>query len=239
MRADNRGEGGIFALTVLALARRRRAARPMDPRGRAFRAGAVFWRRRADPVDLGAERGRGAQGRDPALEPYVLPLTLVLLIALFLLQRRGTGRVGGLFGPIIIVWFATIGLLGLVEITRNPAILKALNPLYAIDLIAADPAAGLCAARLGRPGGDRRRGALCRYGAFRPGADPPRLAALCVSGLAAELFRAGRAAARQPGGGARTRSSVSRRTGRSTRWSGSPRPPRSSPRRRSSPAPSR
>jgi KUP system potassium uptake protein len=82
----------------------------------------------------------GLKVATPALEPYILPLALVLLIGLFVLQRHGTGRVGGFFGPIIIIWFTVIGLLGLVEIARNPAILKALDPLYAIDLIVADPA---------------------------------------------------------------------------------------------------
>ncbi len=81
----------------------------------------------------------GLKVATPALEPYVLPLTLAVLIALFVLQRHGTGRVGGFFGPIIILWFGTIGLLGLVEIARKPAILKALDPLYAIDLIVIDP----------------------------------------------------------------------------------------------------
>ena len=81
----------------------------------------------------------GLKVATPALEPYVLPLTLAVLIALFVLQRHGTGRVGGFFGPIIILWFSTIGLLGLIEITRNPAILKALNPGYAIDLILFNP----------------------------------------------------------------------------------------------------
>jgi len=65
---------------------------------------------------------------------------LALLIGLFILQRHGTGRVGGFFGPIIILWFSTIGALCLIEIARNPAILRAVDPLYAIDLIMTDPA---------------------------------------------------------------------------------------------------
>jgi len=84
----------------------------------------------------------GLKVATPALEPYVLRLTLVLLIALFMVQRRGAGRVGGYFGPIIIVWFSTIGLLGAVEVVRFPAIVGALDPRYAIDLILADPGQG-------------------------------------------------------------------------------------------------
>ena len=84
----------------------------------------------------------GLEVKAPELQPYVLPLTVVLLVALFLAQRRGTERVGRFFGPVIIVWFTTLGLLGVAEIARNPGILKAVNPLCGIELIAADPATG-------------------------------------------------------------------------------------------------
>ncbi len=135
MRADNRGEGGILALTVLALrAAGARRARWVLWAG-LFGLALFFGDGVLTPSISVLSAVEGLKVATPALEPYVLPLTLVLLIGLFLLQRHGTGRVGGFFGPIIILWFATIGLLGLVEITRNPAILRALNPLYAIDLI--------------------------------------------------------------------------------------------------------
>src|SRR5215212_8909944 len=107
MRADNRGEGGIFALTVSVMS-------------------AV----------------EGLEVKEPELQPYVLPLTLILLVALFAAQRRGTERVGGLFGPVMIVWFTMLGMLGIAEIARHPAILRALNPFYGIELIWADPATG-------------------------------------------------------------------------------------------------
>jgi KUP system potassium uptake protein len=139
MRADNRGEGGIVALTVLAL----RAAGPRSSR----------WILAAGLLGLSLFYGdgvltpsisvlsavEGLKVATPELEPFVIPLTLVLLIVLFVFQKRGTGRVGGFFGPIIILWFGTIGLLGLAEIAHRPAILKALDPRYAIDLILADP----------------------------------------------------------------------------------------------------
>jgi KUP system potassium uptake protein len=76
------------------------------------------------------------------LEPYVLPATLGLLIALFLVQRHGAGHVGGYFGPIIIVWFSTIGLLRAIEVIRFPAIVRALDPYYGIELMMADPQQG-------------------------------------------------------------------------------------------------
>jgi len=75
----------------------------------------------------------------PALEPYIVPLALALLIVLFMLQRRGTGRVGGFFGPIIILWFGTLGVLGLLHIADSPDILWALNPVYGIRLLVENP----------------------------------------------------------------------------------------------------
>jgi KUP system potassium uptake protein len=139
MRADNRGEGGILALTVLALrAGGARRARWILWAG-LFGLALFFGDGVLTPSISVLSAVEGLKVATPALEPYVLPLTLVLLVGLFVLQRHGTGRVGGYFGPIIIIWFSTIGLLGLVEITRNPAILRAIDPLHAIDLIRVDP----------------------------------------------------------------------------------------------------
>ena len=139
LRADNRGEGGILALTVLAL-RAAGARRSGWILGAGLFGLALFFGDGVLTPSISVLSAvEGLKVATPALEPYVLPLTLAVLIALFVLQRHGTGRVGGFFGPIIILWFSTIGLLGLIEITRNPAILKALNPDYAIDLILFDP----------------------------------------------------------------------------------------------------
>jgi KUP system potassium uptake protein len=140
MRAGNRGEGGILALTVLAL--RAAGARPSRWMLWAglFGLALFFGDGVLTPSISVLSAVEGLKIATPALEPYVLPFALVLLIGLFLLQSHGTGRVGGYFGPIIIIWFSTIGVLGLVEIARNPAILKALDPLYAIELIVTEPA---------------------------------------------------------------------------------------------------
>jgi KUP system potassium uptake protein len=139
LRADNRGEGGILALTVLALratgARRSRWVLAAGLFGFAL----FFGDGVLTPSISVLSAVEGLKVATPALEPYVLPLTLAVLIGLFVLQRHGTGRVGGFFGPIIIVWFSTIGLLGLIEVARNPAMLKAINPAYAAALIGADP----------------------------------------------------------------------------------------------------
>src|SRR5437764_7370165 len=142
MRADNRGEGGIFALTVLAM----RALAGRNNRWillAGLIGGSLFF---GDGVLTPAisvmSAVEGLEVKEPELQPFVLPLTLVLLVALFMAQRRGTERVGGLFGPVMIVWFTVLGMLGIAEIARHPAILRALNPLYGIELIWADPATG-------------------------------------------------------------------------------------------------
>jgi KUP system potassium uptake protein len=143
MRADNRGEGGIFALTVLAL----RASTGRRNRWILFAGligGSLFFGDGVlTPAITVMSAVEGLKVKAPELEPYVIPLTLFLLILLFIAQRRGTGRVGNFFGPIIIVWFSTIGLLGLIEITRNPEIIKAINPLYGIAYLVAEPRLGL------------------------------------------------------------------------------------------------
>ncbi len=142
MRADNRGEGGIFALTVLAR-RATRGGRNLWVLGAGLIGGAlIFGDGVLTPAISVLSAVEGLEVKTPELQPFVIPLTVVLLILLFIAQRRGTGRVGGFFGPIIIVWFTTIGLLGLKEIVSNPAIMWAINPLYAINLIRQDPAAG-------------------------------------------------------------------------------------------------
>ncbi len=142
MRADNRGEGGIFALTILAL----RATAGRHNRWIFFAGiigGSLFF---GDSVLTPAisvmSAVEGLEVKAPELQPYVIPLTLILLTGLFVAQKHGTGRVGGFFGPVIILWFTTLGILGLLEIGRNPAILKAVNPIYGIELILSDPAAG-------------------------------------------------------------------------------------------------
>ncbi len=142
MRADNRGEGGIFALTIQALVvtegRRNRWILVAGLIG-----GSLFF---GDSVLTPAisvlSAVEGLEVRAPELQPYVIPLTLVLLIVLFMAQRRGTGRVGGFFGPVLILWFSVLGFLGLTQIAQNPGILKALNPLYGIELIVSDPVEG-------------------------------------------------------------------------------------------------
>ena len=144
MRADNRGEGGILALTALAL---RAAARRSKLRWWILAAGllgaSLFY---GDGVITPAisvlSAVEGLKVATPLFDPYVIPITLLLLLGLFAVQRRGTGMVGGLFGPILVVWFIVIGVLGLIEIVRQPGILWALDPLYGIRLLFGHPLRG-------------------------------------------------------------------------------------------------
>jgi KUP system potassium uptake protein len=144
MRADNRGEGGILALTALAL-------RSASKRGRRHRlilaagligASLFYGDGVITPAISVLSAVEGLKVATPLFEPYVLPITVLLLFGLFMFQRRGTASVGGLFGPIIALWFATLALLGGIEIVMQPEILLALDPLYGLRFLFADPARG-------------------------------------------------------------------------------------------------
>jgi KUP system potassium uptake protein len=141
MRADNRGEGGILALTALALRARSRTGRRHRWVIIAGLIGAALFY--GDGVITPAisvlSAVEGLKVATPVFDPFVVPISLVLLIGLFVVQRSGTTRVGGLFGPVMAVWFAVIAVLGIVEIVRNPIILFAINPWYGLTLLAADP----------------------------------------------------------------------------------------------------
>jgi KUP system potassium uptake protein len=141
MRADNRGEGGILALTALALRSTSRTGRRHRWILAAGLVGAALFY--GDGVITPAisvlSAVEGLKVATPVFEPYILPITMVLLLGLFLVQRRGTGMVGGFFGPITAVWFIVIGALGGAEIVKQPEILWALNPYYGIKLLTDDP----------------------------------------------------------------------------------------------------
>jgi len=141
MRADNRGEGGLLALTALVLrtfGRRQRRYRWIMAAG--LVGSALFY---GDGIITPAISVLGAveglKVATPFFEPYVIPISLVLLVGLFLVQRRGTAVVGGLFGPVMLLWFAVIAVLGVWGIVQQPRILLALNPLYGIDELIAAP----------------------------------------------------------------------------------------------------
>jgi KUP system potassium uptake protein len=144
MRADNRGEGGILALTALAL-RVPRAGTKLHwwILAAGLLGAALFY---GDGVITPAisvlSAVEGLNVATPLFEPYVIPLTLAILLCLFIVQRRGTAKVGGFFGPIMVVWFVTIGLVGAIEIVKEPEILLALNPYYGLHLLLRAPLRG-------------------------------------------------------------------------------------------------
>ena len=141
MRADNRGEGGLLALTALVLRTTSRdRKRYLWIMGAGLVGAALFY---GDGVITPAisvlSAVEGLKVATPMFESYVIPISLVLLIGLFLIQRRGTAAVGGLFGPVMLVWFAVLAVLGIRGIVQQPRILLALNPLYGIGLLIASP----------------------------------------------------------------------------------------------------
>lgn len=133
LRADNRGEGGGLALTALAA----RAVKDRPALRNALLLLGVFGATLfyGDSVITPAISVLGAvEGLEiltPTLKPYIVPLSVLILLGLFMVQRFGTGLVGKLFGPIIVVWFVTLAVIGAVHIARQPAILAALNPFEA------------------------------------------------------------------------------------------------------------
>ena len=145
MRADNRGEGGTLALTSLAL---RSASRTGRRHRIILAAGLVgaslfFGDGVITPAISVLSAVEGLKIATPVFAEYVVPITIGLLIGLFVVQRHGTGSVGGLFGPVMALWFATIAILGFVEIFDQPEVLLALDPRYGIRLLLADPVRGL------------------------------------------------------------------------------------------------
>lgn len=133
LRADNRGEGGALALTALAAqAVQRRPALRHGLLLLGLFGATLFY---GDSVITPAISVMGAiEGLEvitPALKPYVLPISTAILVGLFLVQRFGTAAVGKVFGPVIVLWFGVLGVVGAVHIVQEPRILAALNPLEA------------------------------------------------------------------------------------------------------------
>lgn len=135
MRADNHGEGGILALTALVtpLHVRRGGARWLFILLGLFGASLLYGDGMITPAIsvLSAVEGLGVA--TPLFEPYILPITIGILLVLFMTQRFGTARVGRVFGPITVLWFVTLGVLGLIQLVREPTVLAALNPLYGLE----------------------------------------------------------------------------------------------------------
>ena len=137
LRADNSGEGGTAALLALAsnavkdkpALRRRLLLLGM------FGAALFYGDGVITPAISVLSAVEGLEVVSPTFTKYVIPITLVILLALFMVQKHGTGGIGRFFGPITLVWFGAIGLLGVMQIVGNPSILKALSPYYAVQFM--------------------------------------------------------------------------------------------------------
>jgi KUP system potassium uptake protein len=139
MRADNHGEGGILALTALVM--------PTSRRGRAaglvllgvFGTALLYGDGLITPAISVLSAVEGFEVASSAFKGLVIPLSCVILIGLFLIQRRGTGAVGRVFGPVMVLWFVVIGLLGLVKILDHPGVLQAINPINIVHYFEGAP----------------------------------------------------------------------------------------------------
>ncbi|MDP9122624.1 MAG: KUP/HAK/KT family potassium transporter, partial [Acidobacteriota bacterium] len=133
LRADNHGEGGILALMALVRSKIDNHRRKLLFIGLGlFGAALLYGDGMITPAISVLSAVEGLEIAAPKLAHYVLPITIAILIGLFLFQRRGTGGIGRIFGPIMLVWFATIAVLGVTGIAQHPAVLQAVNPLHAL-----------------------------------------------------------------------------------------------------------
>ena len=144
MRCDNKGEGGIMALMAMALrpaleTSRRRAVIPVLG---LFGAALFYGESVVTPAISVLSAVEGLEVATPVLKSFVIPLTLAVLLLLFWFQKKGTGGLGALFGPIMMVWFATLAVLGAVNIAIAPGVIAALNPWYALAFLASHPTMG-------------------------------------------------------------------------------------------------
>jgi KUP system potassium uptake protein len=138
LRADNRGEGGIMALLSMAL-----STAAKDSRRKTwllaigtFGAALFYGDSIITPAITTLSAVEGLELVAPAMKEYVLPVAVSILIGLFMVQRNGTEKMGKWFGPVIVLWFVVLGVVGIAQIARTPHILLALNPLYAFEFLA-------------------------------------------------------------------------------------------------------
>lgn len=145
LRADNDGEGGILSLVALA-------QRNLGHTGKLTRAvvslgligTALFYcDALLTPAVTILSAAEGLETLDPDLSHAVLPVTLTIVVLLFVIQKRGTGHIARLFGPIMLLWFLTLAVTGVIWIARNPVVLQAVNPMFAVDLLTTRPTLAL------------------------------------------------------------------------------------------------
>ncbi|UVM58535.1 potassium transporter Kup [Pseudomonas sp. B21-012] len=145
LRADNQGEGGIMALTALA----RRAAAPYPRLSRVlvllglFGAALFYGDSMITPAISVLSAVEGLQLAFDGIDHWVVPLAVVVLVALFLIQKHGTARIGIIFGPVMVLWFSVLGALGIYGIVQRPEVLLAMNPAWAVNFFIVHPGMGV------------------------------------------------------------------------------------------------
>ncbi len=137
LRADNHGEGGIIALTSLVRPYGHKAKRTrwILVAAGLFGASLLYGDGMITPSISVLSAVEGLRIITPQFKPYIIPLTAIILIGLFILQQRGTAKVGILFGPIILIWFCVLAWLGFLQVLQNPQVFTALLPWYGIDFL--------------------------------------------------------------------------------------------------------
>jgi KUP system potassium uptake protein len=144
MQADNRGEGGMIALTALVAPLR------TSTKGRSgalvliglFGAALLYGDSMITPAISVLSAVEGLEVATPLFRPYILPITITILVGIFAVQSRGTAGIGKVFGPVTLLWFLTLGALGLAEILRHPGVLRAVSPLYGAEFFVRNGSAG-------------------------------------------------------------------------------------------------
>ena len=146
LRANNNGEGGTIALTSIALGLAKTDLGKWTVLAMGLFGVSMFY---GDCIITPAisvlSAIEGLKIVAPSLDSYIIPITLVIIAGFFAIQRFGTGTIGKFFGPIMIVWFVTLGLLGLMSIVKNPQVLMAINPVYGLGFLADHPGIGFVA----------------------------------------------------------------------------------------------
>ncbi len=144
LRADNKGEGGILALMALSSSnmRKSRSYLPLIFLG-VFGSALLYGDGMITPAISVLSAVEGLEIAAPRLEPFIVPITIAILIGLFVVQKRGTGGIGAIFGPITFIWFGTISALGVSHIAHYPAVLQAISPWHGVYFLASHGQRGL------------------------------------------------------------------------------------------------
>lgn len=144
MRASNNGEGGIIALVALLnpWKTEKKSRRYLLMLLGLFGAALLYGDGTITPAISVLSAIEGLEVATPAFKPYVVPITIAILIGLFMIQKRGTAAVGSLFGPVMLVWFVVLGLLGINGIIQHPGVFAALNPIHAVGFFEANGLTG-------------------------------------------------------------------------------------------------